>query len=173
MAFRRYVIPVVLFVLVAGVAFGTMMMAGAASDSAARTAESVTNESISQQTGIWQFVKKATVDSTAGFNESVTAYNASGAKLTKGVDYEWNATDGTIQYLNSANVTDGATGNISYTYFENTQEVQLLSQIIDPIMLFVSSSPLLVGGLALGILLLAAVAILAKYMGKDDFTSNR
>lgn len=173
MAFRRYVIPIVLFVLVASVAFGTIVMADTASDSAARDAATVTNESISQQVGVWQFSKQALEESTAGFNESVTAYNSNGAELTKGVDYEWNATDGTITYYNTQNVTDGATGSLSYTYFENTQEVQALSQIIDPIVLFVSQSPLLVGGLALGIILLAAVAILAKYMNRSDFKSNR
>lgn len=172
MAFRRYIIPIVLFVLVVGVAFGTMVVADAASDDAAREPVQVTNETISQQTGIWQFVKNATVDSTAGFNESVTAYNASGAELVKGVDYEWNASDGTIQYIDTANVTDGATGNISYIYFKNTPDVQVLSQIIDPIVTLVSHSPLLVGGLALGLMLLAAAAILARYMGGSDFTKT-
>lgn len=173
MAYRRYVVPIVLFVLFAAMAFGTMMVADFGSNDAARNAANVTNESISQQVGVWQFVNKATVEHTAGFNESVTVYNSSGDELVKGTDYEWNASDGTISYYNTANVADNEAGNISYTYFKNTQDVQLLSDIIDPIVLFASQSPLLIGGLALGIILMAAVAIVAKYMGRSDFKSNR
>lgn len=168
MAFRRYVVPVLLFVMVVGVAFGTLQMTDAAADSAAREAVNVTNESVSQQVGLWQFVNKATADHTTGFGENVTVYNASDAELTEGVDYRWNSTDGSIYYENTANVTDGDVGNISYTYYRNSQEVRGLSRVINPIVGFVAQFPLFVGGLGLGILLLAAVAILSRYLNNSS-----
>lgn len=173
MAFRRFVIPIVLFVLVAGIAIGTLTIADAASDEAARTAENVTNETINQQVDVWQYVNRSLDDSTAGFNESITAYNNTGVELTKGTDYQWNATDGTIKYENTPRVNDNTNGNVSYTYFENTQNVNALSAIIDPLVLFVSQTPLLIGGLALGVILLAAAGILSKYVGDSGPKTNR
>lgn len=165
MAYRKLVIAVLLFVAVAGIAFGTLQIADSARGQADYTVQNVTNESIVQETGIWQYVNEALNDDTAGFRADVTVYNSSDVELTEGTDYEWNATDGTITYFNTASVNDGATGNISYTYLENTRAVSVLSRVIDPVATFVSQAPLMVGGLGLGILLLAAAVIVTKYVG--------
>lgn len=173
MAFRRYVIAVLLFVAVAGMGFALLEIADASRNDAARTGELQVNESISQETGLWQFVNRAIEDDTAGFNETVTVYNASDAELVPGTDYEWNSTDGTIKYSNTANVTDGATGNITYAYFQNTRSVNVLSRVVTPVVTFLSWSPLLVGGIGLGVLLLAAVAILMRYVGGSSGPQTR
>lgn len=173
MAFRRYVIAVLVFVVFVGGAFAMFQVADAGSDSAARTAENVTNESINQQVGIWQYVNKSTQEHTAGFNETVTVYNSNDQELTKGEDYQWNATDGAIKYENTASVTDGETGNISYAYFENTQDVKGLSSIIDPIVAFVGRGGLLAGGLGLVVVLLAFGALIARYIGDSGPQTNR
>lgn len=173
MAFRRYVIAILVFVIFVAAAFTMMIVADLSEDSAAQVADNVTNESINQQVDLWQFVNKAIEDDTAGFNESVTVYNSSDVELEEGVDYEWNATDGTIKYHNTAKVNDGETGNISYTYFRNTQEVSELSKVIDPIVAFVSRSGLFVGGLGLVVVFLAFGSLVARYLGGQDFQSNR
>jgi hypothetical protein len=173
MAYRTYVIAVLLFVAVAGMALATLTMVDAARNEGARVADSVDNETIVQEVGIYQFVNQALDDDTAGFNETVTVYNNSSAELTRGVDYEWNSTDGSIKYLNTPNVTDGATGNISYAYFRNTQDVNALAGIIGFVVGFVGWSPLLVGGLGLGVVLLAAAAILTKFIGDSGPRGNR
>jgi hypothetical protein len=167
-AYGRYVTWIIVFVAVVGIAFATLTIADAARNDGARVADSVDNESIVQEVGLWQFTNQALDDDTAGFNETVTVYNSSGDELTRGTDYEWNATDGSITYFNTANVTDGLTGNISYAYFRNTQPVNELAQIVAPVVALVSWSPLLVGGLALAMILLAAAALVGRYMGGSD-----
>lgn len=173
MAFRRYATAIFVFVIVVAAAFTVFLVADAAEDSAAQTADSVDNETINQQVDIWQFVSKATEDRTAGFNESVTVFNSSGDELTKGEDFLWNASEGTINYQNTANVTDGENGNISYTYFRNTKEVNTISQIIDPVVALIGNGGLLVGGLGLVVVLLAFVTLVARFFSGNDFQSNR
>lgn len=173
MQFRRYVVAVAIFVLFVGGAFTIYAAADAAEDSAAQEPDEVVNESINQQVDIWQFVDKATVDSTAGFNESVTVYNSSGTELTKGDDYLWNASSGTINYQNTASVTDGATGNITYTYFENTEDVKALDSVIDPLVTFVGNAPILLAGFGFIIVFLVIAGIVNKYVFRDDMKTNR
>lgn len=172
--FRKIVVAVLVFVLFVGGGFATMQVADFGSDSAARNPDTVTNESINQQTDLYQFVNKALEDSTTGFNESVEVRNSSDAVLDKGEDYFWNASDGTIRFNDTVNVTDGATGSLNYTYFRETKDVQALSQVIDPLVAFAGRAPLMAGGLALAVLLLAFGAIVAKYFaGSDVPRSNR
>lgn len=173
MAYRKYVVAVLLFVAVAGIGIATLEIADSAKDGADRQPVNVTNESIVQEVGLWQFTNKALEDDTAGFRSNVTVFNSSDHELVEGTDYEWNETDGTVTYFNTQNVTDGNTGNISYTYLENTRQVSVLSRVIDPVVGFVSWSPLLVGGLGLAVLLLAAAAIVTKYVGGSGGVQRR
>lgn len=167
-------VAVLLFVAVAGMGVATIQIADSAENSADVTTENVTNESIVQEVGVWQLVNKAVEEDTAGFGDTVTVRNSTNATLVAGTDYEWNATDGTITYFNTQNVTDGATGNISYTYYQNTRSVTLLSRVIDPVVALVSWSPLLVGGLGLGVVLLAAAALVSKFvLGSSNQVKRR
>lgn len=173
MAFRRYVLPILVFVLFVGGAYTMFLVVDAGSDSADRTPEYVENESINQQVGLWQFTNKALDQHTAGFNESVTVYNASDHELTKGEDYQWNASDGSIKYENTNDVTDGNTGTISYHYFENTEDVKGLSRVIGPLAGLVGQGGLLVGGLAIVVMLLAFAGLVSRFFSGNDFQSNR
>lgn len=173
MAFRTYVVAVVLFVAVVGVAFATLQITDTARGEANRIQEFQENESISQEVGIWQFVNKAVADDTAGFNDNVTVYNSTGVELERGTDYEWNESDGKINYKNTPKVTDGNVGNISYVYFRNTPDVNALSGLIDWVVNFVSWSPLLVGGLGLGVLLLFAAAFFSRVLDRGGRTVER
>jgi len=173
MAYRRYVIAVLLFVAVAGIAIGTLQIADASKNDAAQLGALEENESINQEVGLWQYANRALADRTAGFNETVRAFNSSGDELVRGQDYKWNSTDGSITYLSSPNVTDGATGTVTYAYFYNTREVDILSRVIEPVLALVGWSPLLVGGLALGVILLAVTAIVMRYLGDSGPQTRR
>lgn len=162
MAFKRLAVAVAVFVILVGGAFTAYYVADYGADSAAQEPAQVTNETISQQVDVWQFVGKATEEHTAGFNESVTVYNSSGVELTKGTDYEWNATRGTIAYRNTANVQDNVNGNITYTYFENTEGVQILSGPIGGITDAIGWLGVLGAGFSLIVLLLAVAALVAR-----------
>lgn len=173
MAFRRYVAWTLFFVVAVAAAFTMYQVADLGGKAAAREPDSVTNESIVMETDIWQFVNKAVEANTAGFNETVSAENASGTDLEKGEDFEWNATEGKIKFLNTQNVTDGATGSINYTYFRNTERVGELDAVLGPVVSFVGQAGIWGAGLALVGILLALAALVAKFFGGDDFQSNR
>lgn len=173
MAFRRYVAWTLFFVIAVAAAFTMYQVADLGEKAAAREADQVTNESIILETDAWQFVNKATKDDTAGFNETISAENSTGGDLVKGEDFEWNATEGKIKFINTQDVTDGATGSINYTYFRNTERVGELDAVLGPVVSFVGQAGLWGAGLALVGILLALAALVAKFFGGDDFQSNR
>lgn len=127
MQFSRLVVPVVVAVLFVGGALATYQVADAAQNEAARTSVTVDNETLTQQVDQWQRVNESDDEFTAGFNDTVTVWNASGHELERATDFQWNDTDGAIRFENTDSTSDGADANISYTYFENTQPVQDLA----------------------------------------------
>lgn len=170
--FRRFVIPVLVLVIVVGGAFAAYQVADSARDSAAQEADTVTNETLVQQVGTWQLVSKSTDEFTAGFNDSVTVYNNSSVELTEGTDYEWNETDGAIKFLDTDSTSDGDPANITYTYFENTQEVKRVAGPLDVIVTGLGKFGYAGGAIALVVFLLAVAAFVAKSWAKGPKTNR-
>ena len=173
MSFKKFVVPVLLFAVVAAGAFTAYQVSDLGQADAAREQVNVSNESISQQTGIWQLTDNATNTYTTGFQDEVSVYNNTGDELVRGTDYEWNASDGSILFYSTANTTDGASATISYTYGQNTQAVQEVSGPLSGITEGIGLSPILAGGIALVIFLIAVGGFMAKRFADSGPSTNR
>jgi len=125
-----------------------------------------TNETVVVEYDTYQYVDRATAEFTTGFdNSSVVARNSTNATLTRGVDYKWNNTDGTILFLNTTNTTEGNTSYLSYDYRVNTQAVKDASGPLTAIVEAVGWIGVFAAGLALVVLLLAFGGIVANRVG--------
>lgn len=174
MALKKLAVAVMVFVIFSGGAFAAYQVANEGKDAAAATDQRVTNETISQQVGIWQLVGKATEDSTAGFgDDNVTVYNENGTELERGHDYRWNASDGAIYFNDTADTTDGENASVSYNYERNTQEVQEVDGPLSTITGAIGNVAFLAGGIALAVLLLAFAGFFAKNFGGSGPSTNR
>lgn len=155
-------IAVMLFVITVAVGFAAYQMADSAQDQAASTEQEVTNETLVQRYGVWQLVDKATGEYTAGFNNTVTVYNNSSAELVAGTDYEWNATDGTITFYDTASTNDGEQATITYQYEENTDAVKDLSGPLGPVVFGLGQLPKMAAGLGFFVMLIALAAVILR-----------
>jgi len=174
MAFRELVIAVAVFTIFVTGAFTAFQVADLGQKDAPAEPRNVTNESIPQEYDAYQFVDNATLQYTAGFNESVTVYNNSSVELTEGTDYEWNETDGTILFKDTAKTNEGDPANISYTYLYNTQRVREVSTPINTIVQAIGRTGFLAGGLALVVLLIAFGGFVASKFNESSLPqSNR
>lgn len=113
---------------------------------------SETNETMTVEYGVWKPVDPAETNrlQSAQDNEAVR----SGNTLTEGTDYEWNASDGTIRFYNTAETSEGDTAYLDYTYTGTTATAARWAQPIFavigvlPIFAF-GAAVLFVGGLLL------------------------
>jgi hypothetical protein len=90
------------------------------------------------------YEETATVDYTDDYdvaqNATLEGYDdnpavtANGQQLVRGEDYKWNATGGTVTWLNSTNTTSGDTATIEYRAYQRTQETALAWTLISPLM---------------------------------------
>lgn len=172
--FRKIVIPVFVFVIFVGGGFAAYQVADLGQKSAARDdGQTAVNETHIQQVGMYQFVDQSTEEFTAGFNDSVTVYNSSDTELVEGEDYEWNSTEGSIFFYDTANTDDGSAFNITYTYYKNTERVRELSGPLGVITGGLGQVAYFAAGLALVVLILAFGALVGSYLGDDGPQTNR
>lgn len=47
---------------------------------------------------------------------NATVFNSTGAELAAGTDYDYDQSNGTVQFLNTANTTSGNTATVTYDY---------------------------------------------------------
>jgi hypothetical protein len=165
MVFRKLIIAVCVFAIFAAGAFTAFQVADLGQKDAPADPRNVTNETLVQEYDAYQFVDNATKDYTAGFDSDVTVYNNSSVELTEGTDYEWNETDGTIIFKDTAKTTELDEANVSYTYYWNTQRVREVSGPLTVITEAIGRTGLLAGGLALVVLLVSFGGIVAKRIG--------
>jgi len=167
MSFRTIVTAVLVFAVFAAGGVAAYQVADTSQDIAAQENATASGEAIVQQPGVWQFVDAATESSTTGFTENITATNSTGVELTRGEDYRWNATDGTINYENTTSVQDGANGTVSYEYRANTAAVQQVAGPLSAITSGLGLAGLFAGGVALVVFLLGFAAFMARTFGNS------
>lgn len=173
MAFKKLAIFVGLFVIFTAGAFTAMQVADIGQDNAPAEQKNVTNETLVQEYDAYQYVDKALVQYTAGFDENVTVYNNTSVELTEGEDYEWNESDGTIRYHDTAKTNETNQSTISYTYYENTKDVKELSGPIRSLVEGLGLLPLMVGGIALCLFLIYIGGFIASKFTNGTMESNR
>lgn len=112
------------FVVVVAAVFATMLIADAALASAATENTTVVNETITQDVGNWTPVAASGSTFEQGFEPNATVYNSSDVRLTNGTDYRWSPTNGSVLFFSTANTTDGADANVTYSYQQNVEAVR-------------------------------------------------
>lgn len=163
--FRSLVVPIMVFVIFVGGAFAAYQVADFGQMGAAHgPGTTVTNESHVQQVGIWQYTDNTTYQYTTGFGDSPTVYNNSSVRMVEGTDYEWNATDGGIYLYNTANTTDGAPFTITYTYYQNTEDVKHLNGPLSAITSALGNLTIFAAGLGLVVFIFGFGVFVAKYL---------
>jgi len=168
MEFQRMVIAVAVFVMFVGGAFTAYQVADLGQKNAPSDARNVTNETIPQEYDAYQFVDKALLEYTAGFNDSVTVYNSSDVELEQGTDYEWNDTDGTIRFLNTPKTDESNPATITYQYQWNTQRVREVSGPLSVVTDAIGKMGLFAGGLSLVVFLVVTGGFVAKRIGGSN-----
>lgn len=165
MRFSRLVVPVAIFVVFTVGAFAVLQVAEAGQRGAPATTQTEVNESLVVEYDAYQFVDAATAEWTAGFTENVTVYS-NGTELQEGDDYRWNSTDGTILYLDTNATVEGNSSTITYEYEQNTDRVQEVGAVIQPIVRAVGRGGLLAAGFGfVGFLVVFAGIIGRRFTG--------
>ena len=77
-----------------------------------------------------QVSENATVE---GYSESVNI-SVDGDQLTSGVDYVWDADNGSVDWNDTTNTTSGDTAEIEYQAYQRTAETALAWNLIAPFM---------------------------------------
>lgn len=92
--------------------------------------QTVTNESVTADVGNYTELDGYRID-----EDSETVYNASGAEMTRGTDYEMGYENGSIKALSGGSISDGTTIQVSYDYQATDGTT---STILDLVPLFVA-----------------------------------
>jgi len=164
--FRSFIVPIMVFVIFAVGGLAAYQVADFGQQSAAHgPGTTATNESHIQQVGIWQYTDNATNQYVTGFNDSPTVYNNSSARLVEGTDYKWNASGGALFIYSTPNTTNGNPFTITYTYYQNTQDVKRLNGPLSTITKALGNLPILAAGLGLVVLIIGFGTFVAKYLG--------
>lgn len=141
------------------VGIGVAWSAGAAYQDTPAKVHNVENETIEVN-----FSSQTAVDApgyTLGFYENETVYNSSGAELEEGDDYQFNATTGEVTWYNTAELTDGESASISYSYDAKIRTARALKNVIAlPLRLALPAAILIalvvaIAGLAIGLVRLS------------------
>lgn len=65
-----------------------------------------------------------------GFEPNATVFNESGAELVNETDYTWHPSNGTVEWFNTANTTDGETATITYEFTARTERTRGINRVM-------------------------------------------
>lgn len=88
------------------------------------------------------------------FEPNATVFNSSDAELVNGTDYRWHPGNGTIEWFDTANTTDGEAATVTYEFHARTQQTRDISGIM---FVFAEALPYLV--------IIAGVGAVFRYGG--------
>lgn len=111
--------------------FITVVLVGlnVTADDHSRSVTEVTGESITVD-----YSQPTPVDIDAvRYSDTVTITNADDNTLTAGIDYTWNASTGEVTWINTPATTDGDPVSIDYGYYKRSQETDLASGVLSPL----------------------------------------
>lgn len=95
------------------------------------------NESVTAETGTYVALEHPNID-----KNSETVWNATGAEMTKGTDYEMDYEDGEIKALSGGSIADGSEITVNYDYYATTGSTTTILRLV----------PLFVALLILGVM---------------------
>lgn len=160
---RAFVTGVLLFAVVLVGVMGIAWAVGAQYESAPETTTNVTDESIVADVGNWTALD-APDYAQDHYDETIT--NSSGATLTNGTDYDWNASTGEIYWYDTSSVDDGETMQVDYTYSAKTEQARTARKVLAiPIEIILPAGVLIV--LAMAVAGLAA-GVYALFSGRGS-----
>jgi len=73
---------------------------------------------------------QAVDESGLRYAETVTVTNASGATLRADIDYRWDATNGTVTFINTSATSSGETATVAYEYREPSQRQRTIAGVV-------------------------------------------
>ncbi len=173
--FRSVVIAAAILTVFTVGGFTIFTVADIAQDHAPSQNESFTqdNETLVVEYDAYQYVNKSQEEFTTGFNNTTVRAFADGSELTRGTDYAWNTTDGTIIFHNTAATTEGENASVTYDYYRNTERVQEAS---GPLMIVVEAVGWLGvagAGFAIVVLLIAVGGFIVQRVGASGPETRR
>lgn len=118
------------FNIVATALFIVLLLVGAnAAYADSGQIQEVNNESITVD-----YSQSVAVDED-GFNysDSVTVRNSNDTVLEEGVDYSWDAGNGTVEWFNTSATSDGEAASISYSVEQRNQATKVAAAAIKPL----------------------------------------
>ena len=159
---------VLLFAVVLAGVIGVAWAVGAEYQDAPETTHSVTDEAISADVGNWTSVDAPNY--ATGFEDNETITNSTGATLSEGSDYDWNASTGSIYWYDTSSVDDGEAMNVDYTYRTKTETARNLKFVLDvPISIVFPISVFIIVAMSVAGLAAGAYRVLAKADGSNSF----
>jgi len=74
-----------------------------------------------------------------------SVFNASGDALTEGSDYEYNSTNGSVDWLNTTATASGDTATVTFNYTTHQEEARLVATLFRPVSAVLGFLPWLLG----------------------------
>jgi hypothetical protein len=119
----------------------------------------VTNESVTVDYDNLSYVQYN--DSSYDLSDNVTVYDSGDVELAEGTDYNWYSSNGSLEWINTTETTDGETATVTYDYTSGGATGPYASVIGDVTDLSAAAFAILI----VGFVVLAANAVL-NYFGR-------
>ncbi|MFW5918486.1 MAG: hypothetical protein ACOCR0_03280 [Haloferacaceae archaeon] len=140
------------FNIVATALFLVLLLVGAnAAYADSGQTQEIDNESISVD-----YSEDVVVDEDGhDYGDDEVVRNSNDTVLEEGTDYDWDADNGTVEWFNTSDTSDGETASISYSVEQRSQATELSAAVIQPLGSIVWVA--LFGGVLFGVLRIATL----------------
>lgn len=66
-----------------------------------------------------------------GFEPNATVFNSSGVELINGTDFRWHPSNGTIEWFDTANTSDGEAATVTYEFLARTERTRGINRVMN------------------------------------------